>query len=91
MTLEVAVGSEPPGKQADVSKLAHSRVLVPACVRLLSRWHVWPSIGPHGVQVWPCSDLSVAFPVGPGDWETSEKAIWAVAGQDFPRGLYSEE
>lgn len=90
MTLEVAVGSERLGTQASMSKLAHLRVLLPARVKLLSGWHpgqCWPC----SVRVWPSSDLCTVFPAGPGDQEPSGEVIWPMAGQDFPRGLYSVE
>lgn len=39
--LEVAVGSEAPGQQADVLKLAHLGMLLPAGMKLCSCGHIW--------------------------------------------------
>lgn len=82
MTLEVTIGSEPPGKQPDMSKLAHLRVLLPA--RALA--HLADCL-PHNALVRLFCELSAALPVGRGDREASEEAIWSAEGRDFRRGL----
>lgn len=39
--LEVAIRSEPPGKQANVLKPAHLGMLMPAGMKLCSCGHIW--------------------------------------------------